>query len=206
MVDRALSIESQHQHGPGAANAELRHRLRRAAKNGAADRLDILHEDTGKIEPGQIIELRQRFGLAVGIVERDRRALEAAQQGGAFPRRKRMRHRLEEGIAAALVAESLDPKLHCNGAIRPQAAAHDLASERRECYPSRPRAAASRHRLARAGMLAHRAQRGHLRPRNSLRAGFAQMQPTTLTRLGSRLGTLSRLAGEGGPGASAPGG
>jgi hypothetical protein len=92
--------------------SQRRHRLRRFAQYLAPDGTHVLHEGAGEIDAAEIVKLGQRIDLALDVIDRAATLLEAPQQIGRRGGGKRMRHRLEKGVAAALVVEGLDSQ-HC---------------------------------------------------------------------------------------------
>src|SRR3546814_17426877 len=74
--------------------------------------LEVLHEDGGDIEAGEIVDLGEGAGVAERVVDRDRPGRQLLQQLLRPARRQRVADRLEEGVAALGVAEGLDVEGH----------------------------------------------------------------------------------------------
>src|SRR3546814_6159001 len=74
--------------------------------------LEVLHEDGGDIEAGEIVDLGEGAGVAERVVDRDRPGRQLLQQLLHPARRQRVADRLEEGVAALGVAARKGTRLN----------------------------------------------------------------------------------------------
>src|SRR5439155_24735676 len=106
VIGETPGIEGGDQHEIGLHRREFGHRLRPTAEHLAADRIDVLDEDAGTGDLGDLVELAKTRSEAQRVVDgKGARARESSDQIAGEASRYRMCRRLEEAVAALVVVE-----------------------------------------------------------------------------------------------------